>query len=151
MQHSRRPPVLPFVALLATLALAACGDDSPAGPPTQESVAGVYQASAGHAGAVFEITALGQTTDVLAAGATIRLELKADGSTAGRLFVPGGDEDGSDLDADLTGTWTLQGDTVRLSHAADTFLRDIPLVVSRNQLTADQSFGGVRVRVSLVK
>lgn len=151
MQHSRRPSVLPFIATLAALALPACGDDSPAGPPTQESVAGVYQASAGRSGAMLEVTQLGQTVDYLAAGTTVRLELKADGSTAGRLFVPGGDEDGGDFDADLTGTWTLHGDTVRLSHAADTFLRDMPFVVSRNQLTGDHSFGGIRVRVSLVK
>lgn len=100
---------------------------------------------------MLEVTQIGQTTDYLAAGATARLELDADGTTTGRLFVPGGGENGGDFDADLAGTWTLQGDTVRLSHAADTFLRDMPLVVSRNSLAGDRTFSGIHVRIVLVR
>jgi len=61
----------------------------------------------------------------------------------------GGRWRGEGFDGDLAGTWTLSGTTVRLQHAADTFLRDMPLTVAGNQLTGDATFSGVRVRLVL--
>ena len=43
------------------------------------------------------------------AGSTVAITLATNGTTTGRLFVPGGADDGSDLDGDLAGTWTLSG------------------------------------------
>lgn len=78
----------------------------------------------------FTVTVDGVTDDVLQQGGSIELVLEQDGSTGGRLFVPEGDEGGSDFDADLAGTWTVNQDTVFLEHEADTFLRDTPLAIA---------------------
>jgi hypothetical protein len=61
------------------------------------------------------------------------------------------DEDGGDFDADLAGTWTLKGDTIRFAHPADTFVRDMPFAVHDTELRGDRTFSGVRVRVTLVR
>lgn len=124
------------------LALAAC--DNPAASAAR-SAAGTYQAR------TFQVVADGEGADLLAGGARIDLELRRDGTTAGRLLVPGLDEDGGDMDESLAGSWTQRGDTVRLQHAADTFLRDMPLLVRGRRLEGDHTFGGTRVVVSLEK
>ncbi len=77
--------------------------------------------------------------------------LAADGTTTGRLFVPGGAEGGGDLDADLTGTWTLDGSTVTFSQTADTFIRDATFTASRNRLTGEGVFQGLAIRLVLDK
>lgn len=131
-----------LTCLLATVA--GCGDD--AFSPTAESVAGSYSAS--------EFTATSDelgTFDLLAVGAEVTVTLAADGTTTGRLFVPGGAEDNSDLDADLTGTWTLDGSTVTFSQTADTFIRDAPFTASRNRLTGEGVFQGLTIRLVLDK
>jgi hypothetical protein len=131
-----------LVALLLVL-LAACDGDPAA--PTVEEVVGNYHAT------TLTTQEAGTTTDHLAAGASITLTLNAGLTTAGRLFVPGGNEDGSDFDADLTGSWTLTGRTVNLEHATDTFLRDMPLIADGSRLTGQATFSGVTVRVVLSK
>lgn len=123
--------------------LVACGDDPAA--PTLDEVVGTYHAT------TFTTQEAGTATDQLAGGASITLNLTAQLTTAGRLFVPGGNEDGSDFDADLTGTWTLTGRTVNLEHAADTFLRDMPITADGSRLTGQATFAGVTVRIVLSK
>jgi len=119
---------------------ATCKDQA----PTIEELVGVYEAI------VFTTEEDGTTIDRLATGASITLTLELEGSTTGRLFVPGGGEDGSDLDAELTGSWTLNGDTVELSHAADTFLRDMTFTAEGMQLSGQATFG-VTITVVLAK
>ena len=141
------------VVVLAIMGTAACGENAapemPMGnndPPGTQEVAGSYSAT------VFTVTEGGTTTDLLAQGASIDLLLKTDGQTSGRLFVPGGNEDGSDLDADLTGTWSISGSSVNLTQTADTFLRDMTFVVGNdNTLEGEETFGSATVRVSLQK
>jgi len=123
-------------------AVAACGDDPFS--PTPESVAGSYSAT--------EFTATSDalgTFDLLAVGAEVTVTLAADGTTTGRLFVPGGAEDGSDLDADLAGTWALDGSTVTFNQTADTFIRDAQFTASRNRLTGEGVFQGLTIRLVL--
>lgn len=79
----------------------------------------------------------GQTVNRLSEGASIILTLHADGSTTGRFLVPGGDDDGGDFDADLTGTWAQSGGVVTLAHASDTALRDLEFTWSGRRLTAE--------------
>jgi hypothetical protein len=110
-----------------------------------ESVAGAYTAS------TFTVLEGGTTTDVLAGGGSITLTLAAAGSTTGRVFVPGGGENGGDFDEDLSGTWTLQDSTVTLDHTADTFLRDMTFTVRGRQLSGQETFGGVTISVVLTK
>ncbi len=73
------------------------------------------------------------------------------GPQVGRLFVPGGGEGGSDFEEDLSGTWELSGTTLRLDHAAETFLRDMVFSLAGTQLRGDETFGSVTVRVALSK
>lgn len=122
--------------------LAAC--DGPT-LPTVDSVAGAYRAT------TFTVEQGGVTEDILAKGGLINLTLNRDGTTAGRLFAPGGGEDGSDFDADLTGTWSLTGTLVTFQHEADTFVRDVPFTVSDDRLSAEATFSGVTLRVVLTK
>jgi hypothetical protein len=140
-----------ILALTLTVAAAAC-DDALAGPdPSMESMAGAYAASSGFGVLSLTTTEDGQTIDWLAAGADLRLQLEADGTVSGRLFIPDADEDGGDLDEDMAGTWTVMGNTVRFEQAADTFVRDMAFALTDGVLTGDQTFGDVRVRVVLVR
>jgi hypothetical protein len=129
---------------VALVALLACGGNE-SFTPTEETVAGTYGASA------FTITSGVGTTDLLAIGATVDATLAPDGTTTGRLFVPGGDEDGSDLDEDLTGTWTLTGQTVTFNQTADTFIREADFIAGRNTLTGEGTVDGVSIFLQLVK
>jgi hypothetical protein len=118
---------------------------------TMQMVAGSYKAADTYGAFSFTTTEGGQTTDWLEKGAFVLLELNADGTTAGRLFVPEADEDGSDLDEDLAGTWTISAGRVLLSHSADTFLRDMSFAFRAGTMEGDESFGGVRVRLTLAR
>lgn len=138
--------LLPILAI----ALAACADSGtePDGPFVHD-VAGAYSADPDFGALTFTSTTDGETIDQLAQGASISLRLDPDGTTEGQLLVPAGDEDGSDIAADLAGTWELNGDVVTLDHDADTFLRDMPLELRANQLVGDATFSGTRVDVAL--
>lgn len=74
------------------------------------------------------------------------LILNTDGTTAGHLSVPN-----QSLEADLSGTWTLNGSTVALHQTADTFLRDLTLSAVNNQLEGEHNFSGTTVHVVLVR
>lgn len=127
--------------LAATLIFAlfsACED-----PVSVDDLSGSYEAS------TFTLTQSGSTDDLLAQGASITLTLDADGSTSGRLFVPDGNEDGSDFDADLTGTWTRTGSQVSFDHPADTFIRDMSFAVDGSRLTGEATFSSGTFRVVL--
>jgi hypothetical protein len=143
-----------LVVLAAALALSACGD----APTTLDPHAQAMAALAGDYGAVGEFGALSFTTDDggdaidwLDEGAKVELHLTADGKTTGRLFVPGVDEDGGDLDEDLAGTWTLDAETIRFEHDADTFIRDMPFHVEGKRLVGEASFDDVAIRVELAR
>jgi hypothetical protein len=134
------PGVLP---VLIALALAGCGDDDdPTGPPAST---GAYEAT------TWTVTEGGTTTDVLAAGGSFAITLTSQGTTTGRLFVPAAVTGEGDFDADLTGTWTQRGAIVEFSHAADTFVRDMPFTVQGATLVGDHTFGGARIRVTLTR
>lgn len=126
-------------AASAAVILLGCGDDG----LSPEAVAGAYFATS------FTTTTGGQTTDELAAGADIFILLNPDGSTTGELFIPEGNENGSDLIASMNGTWSLSGNTVTFEQAADTFMRDMEFTVEDGTLVGDETFGATRVRVTL--
>ena len=130
--------------LLALAAVLACSDAPFA--PTVENMAGDYTAhvllTSDNAGAV----------DWIAHGATLTLGLGRDGTTSGHLFVPGGGDGGSDLDADMAGVWLLVGGKVSFGQTADTFVRNMDFVPSQDRLSGDHTFDdGTRVRVVLTK
>jgi hypothetical protein len=102
-------------------------------------------------------TANGTTTDWLATGADLDLTLRADGTTTGRLFAPGADEDGGDFEASLEGRFSFDDETdeIVLDHDADTFLLDMTFVAvateTGTELQAERTFSGsgetIRVRL----
>lgn len=116
----------------------ACDD-----PVTVDELSGSYEAS------TFTLTQDGSTDDLLAQGASITMTLTANGSTSGSMFVPEGNEDGSDFEADLAGTWTLNGSQVSFDHPADTFLRDMSFTVDGGRLAGEATFDSATLRVVL--
>lgn len=134
-----------FAVLAAALVLVGCGDDPEAPALDMADVAGDYRAT------TLRTIVAGQTTDHLAAGATLEITLLASGQTTGRFYVPGGDEDGSDYEADLAGTWTLRGNVVEFSHQSDTFVRDVEFRAEPGRLSADEVVSGTRIVVVLEK
>jgi hypothetical protein len=138
-----QPSLVRFLTTAATTVCLACGDDPFV--PSLNNVAGTYTAT------TFTTTSAGVTTDQLAAGSSFTITLELDGTTAGRLFVSGGDEGGGDLDADMAGTWTLPGSTVEFAQTADTFVRDTPFTALRNRLRGEATFSGTTIRVTLTK
>lgn len=127
------------VTMTVIFALFSACDD----PLTVNEISGSYEAS------TFTLTQDGSTDDLLAQGGSITLTLNADGTTSGRLFVPDGNEDGSDFDADLAGTWTLNGSRVSFDHPADTFIRDLSFAVDGSRLTGEGTFDSATLRVVL--
>ena len=140
-----RPLRGPSVAVAVALLLASCGGDGSSFSPTVDNVSGSYSASS------FTVTSSAGTLDLLDLGATADVTLAANGTTTGRLFVPGGAEGGGDLDEDLTGTWSLSGSTVTFNQTADTFIRDAPFTASQNRLTGEGTFNGQTIHIVLAK
>jgi hypothetical protein len=126
---------------LFTLALAACDDD----PTAPADLTGAYEATS------FTATSGGTTTDVLAAGGSFTITLTPQGTTTGRLFIPASVTGEGDLDSNLAGTWMQSGSTVQFSHAADTFVRDMPFTIQGSTLVGDRTFGDNRIRVTLTR
>jgi hypothetical protein len=134
-------PILGRVTLL--LGLASCGGDGFS--PTVDSVAGTYQAT------TFTFTGASTPTDLLAMGASVTIILAPDGTTSGRMFVPGVGAGGGDLDADLAGTWALTGAAVTFDQSADTFMRDLPFTVEPSRLRTRGTFDAETVVLVLTK
>jgi hypothetical protein len=130
--------------VICTLGAIACGGDD-SFSPTVENVAGSYTAT------TFTLSSVVGTINLLGTGAIVTLNLASDGTTTGRLFVPGGADDGSDLDEDLVGTWSLTDSTVTFEQVADTFIPDVDFVASANRLTGEGTFSGGTIRLVLTK
>jgi len=120
------------------------GDGNPFSP-TVETVAGSYQAT------TLTATENGALINLLLLGASLTVVLNQDGTTTGRLVAPGLGENGTDVDEDLAGTWTLQGSTVTFDQSGDTFIRDVPFTAEPSRLRAEGTFNGVIVRAVLSK
>lgn len=127
---------------VALAALVACGDDDPNGPAAPAT--GQYTA------VQFTTTLGALTTDHLAEGATVTLNLLEGGTTTGHAFVPatGGVPE---TDLDLAGTWDQDGNRVELDLDADIFLEDVVFIHDDGILSADETFSGVRIRITLAR
>lgn len=123
-------------ALLFVLAISACGDDDEGFSPTVDDVAGSYTAT------TFTVTSGAAEVDLLGIGASVTATLDPDGTTTGRLLVPGAGEGGGDLDEDLAGTWSLNGNTVTFSQSNSTLISDVDFAVGPNTLTGEGMFQG---------
>jgi hypothetical protein len=134
---------LPIVLALV-VPLVACGST---GEPSLDEVAGRYVAT------TFTVEQGGLTVDELGNGTELIIVLQVDGTTIGRLFVPGGAEGGGDLDASMTGTWVLHGATVTFAQSADTFVRDLSFTydAGARTLSGTGTFGGATITVVLTR
>ncbi len=152
MMRTNRWAGLSFCALIAFGLLAACGDGgtSPQGL-TRTDLVGTYSAT------TFTTGSGALTANLLSEGAVLTIALNADGTTTGHLLVPGGGNNGSDLDADLAGTFSFDESTgdIAFSQTADTFVRDMTFTASRSggvvRIEGQQSFSGTTVHVVLQK
>jgi hypothetical protein len=136
MMKGRKMKIRAAIALLVTAPLLfACSDNSSTNVGiTMQSVAGTYYANSAKSGSKLELLQGGTTTNALAQGFTILLTLKADGTTSGNLYVAATSTQAASNES-LVGTWTLAGNTVNLSHATDTLLRDITFTADANRLS----------------
>lgn len=131
--------------LCLALALAGCGDDDDGFSPTVDDVAGAYAAS------TFTLRSGDAEFDLLALGASVSATLDADGTTAGRLFVPGGVGGEGEIDEDLAGTWTLSGATVSFSPSASTLISDVDFAVGPGTLTGEGIYMGAVLLLVLTR
>ncbi len=159
-RRARTPILLVVAAVALPLWISVCSSDSadPTGAdsPDLERVAGSYLAgAAGPGGAfgaiVFTADSFDASRDLIADGASIGLELREDGTATGWLFIPVNVIGVPDYEADLAGTWSLEGNVVRLQHDADTFLRDMSFIFEDDRLQGEQQDSGVTVRVILAR
>ena len=134
------------VVLCMAMAFAACGGDDDDGfSPTVDTVAGSYSASA------FTLDTGNSDFDLLAIGARVTATLDPDGTTTGRLQVPGGVGGAPAVDEDLAGTWTLSGTTVTFSPANSTLLTDVDFTVGPTTLTGEGVYMGAVLHLVLTK
>lgn len=132
-------------ALCLALALAGCGDDDEGFNPTLDEVAGSYSAT------TFRLTSGDTDFDLLALGASVTATLDSDGTTTGRLFVPGGVGGEGEVDEDLAGTWTLTGTTVTFTPSASTLISDVDFAAGPNTLTGQGTYQGALLLLVLTK
>ncbi len=128
-----------FLALSLSLAVG-CSN-----PLTPESIAGTYGAS------TFVRSALSGGEDVLALGGSLTITFNADGTTSGILFLPAASSasGGVDFTADMAGTFTLENDSITLTQAADSFVRDLAWIYDGGMINGTGTFSGVTITVVL--
>jgi hypothetical protein len=129
--------------VLAAFAIVTCGGDDLTTPAA--AVVGTYRAT------TFTATQSGITANLLNLGATLSLTLADGGSATGHLVAPRLGENGSDIDADLSGTWRLEGQTVRLTLPQARFLSEMIFRIGENRLVGDESFGDTRLQITLTR
>lgn len=148
LTHIRR--VLAASPVIVLALVSACGDD-PVGPDgvTRTDITRSFAAT------TFTTRIGGLTIDQLARGSIFNVTLREDGTTTGRLFVPGGGEGGGDLDENLAGTFTFDdsSDEVTFAQASETFVGNVTFTASRSggvvQLEAEETLDGTTVHVVL--
>jgi hypothetical protein len=83
-------------------------------------------------------------------GSSVQVTLTADGTTTGRLLLPG-DDTNPDHDEDLTGTWTLTGSKVMFSPRGPSVLRFAQFTAAPDQLTGQRILSGQTLRLVLIR
>jgi hypothetical protein len=143
--HRLRALLLPFALTFTTFC--GGGDDSSTGP-TLATVAGTYQAT--QIDLTFALS--GDVVDALELGASAEIVLTPQGTTSGTLVLPAVlTEDGIDDDVfDLTGTFTVSGNTVTFQGQGDNIIPTVPWTIGDGTLTASstQSVGTVDVTLT---
>ena len=97
----------------------------------------------------------GSARNELQAGSSLNISLRSDGTTSGHLHVAAFGTNPA-FDADMTGTWTQNGEEVEFTQAADTFVRDMVFRIERISvspwaLVGDEVFSGTRINLTLAR
>lgn len=97
---------------------------------TPGQVAGDYKST------TFKVQPGDTIIDVLAVGGFINLTLKTDQTTKGRIFIPDtlGLTEGGNFDEDLTGTYSISGNTLTFQQTTDTFIREAKWIYEDSRL-----------------
>ncbi len=86
---------------------------------------------------VLVLTEGATSVNLLQLGVTLNLELRSDGTTRGSFRAPAiAGLAGTPFDYDLAGTYSIEGGVLRMSHQADTFLRDTEWAISKRSLSS---------------
>jgi hypothetical protein len=135
-------------ALLFAVAVAnSCMTEPACGcSPGPEPVTGSYSATR------LRFTQTGfPTVDALSAGAAITITLLENGTTTGTFVIPASLNNGHAETLDLAGTFQNTSGTVTFSHAADTFIRNVPWGQASGALVTTASAGGIQYDVILTR
>lgn len=131
-------------SLALLVAITGCGSDStgPAGPPVGSYAATQFVAT-GSFGQVNHLTN----------GGSLNMTLAANGTTTGHLHMAASGSNPA-FDADMAGTWTMNGNVVDFDQTADSFVRDMhftlqPIATNTWDLVGDQVFSGTRIQLTL--
>ena len=129
-----------FIALMA-----GCSTDGITGKSTS-AVAGTYSAI------VFRVTPSGQSPiDVLSQGGNLTIAIDRSGAATGTLNVPASAAGGTAFSASMSGTATVDGNTVRFQQTADTFVRNLSWTVNGQQLVvSNQVVAGTSYSITLI-
>lgn len=145
MRHSFKKSYSTLAIILPMVFLSCDGSTSP-----KDSVEGDYTAI------VFFTTPTGGTArNELQAGSSLNMTLGSDGTTSGHLHVAAFGTN-PPFDADMTGTWSRNGEEIQFTQAADTFVRNMVFRIERisfspRALVGDQVFSGTRINLTLVR
>jgi hypothetical protein len=133
-------------ACAVAAAVAGCGGDNDAFSPTPATVQGEYNASR------FTATSSQQQINLLAVGATVHVILNANGTTTGHLSVPDLGIGIGAIEADLAGTWSLNGTTVTFSPTdPNSIIGDADFTAAQNSLDGEGEFQGTTLHITLSK
>ena len=130
---------------LPALLLACGGSDEPSSSPYAGSYVATSWTTTGNSG---------QQNQIIA-GSTLQITLGSNGATTGHLHIAASGANPV-FDADMAGTWTINGNVVEFTQAADTFVRDMLFTVDSNiqgiiTLSGDQTFSGTRIQLTLTR
>src|SRR5262245_26108169 len=104
---------------VAVVAASACSEK--VAGPTMSDVAGTFALRS-----LSRFTS-SDTAEYAPPDSHIDLVLAENGTVTGDMLLKGAGPGGADFTADMSGTWSLTGNRVTLTQAADNFLRDVPL------------------------
>jgi hypothetical protein len=126
--------------------LLACGGSN---EPSSSPYAGSYTAT------LWTTTGSSGQQNQIGAGSTLQITLAPNGTTTGHLhFAASGAN--PVFDADMAGTWTVNGNVVDFAQAADTFVRDMLFTAGSNiqglmTLAGHQAFSGTDIQIILTR
>ena len=144
--------MLGTVALLFAASIVGCGSDK---GPTEFGGGGGGASLVGNYTATQWVTTGGSgQTNQIVAGSSLTITLNSNGSTTGHMHLIGS-AGNPGVDADMAGSWNVNGSVVRFSQNADTFVSDMAFNVVPNgakwALEGDQVFSGTRVQITLTQ